>query len=134
MLLLMKTWRHGMNMTTACRCIITLSLVSVAVPAQTAASAGSPSGQALAFSAAEETKKPSTAGTADSAKMTPRRTTPSDKPREGLVTTPNRAQEVEARVRSGQMDQPIAQGEISERLNQLEAGSKSFSEDAAARQ
>jgi hypothetical protein len=31
-------------------------------------------------------------------------------------------QEVEDRVRSGQMDQPIAQGEISERLNQLEGG------------
>ena len=40
---------------------------------------------------------------------------------------PNRAQEVEERVRSGQMERPIAQGDISERLNQLESGSSSES-------
>jgi hypothetical protein len=42
----------------------------------------------------------------------------------------DRAQEVEERVRSGQMEQPIAQGEISERLNQLESGSKGLSDEA----
>jgi hypothetical protein len=42
----------------------------------------------------------------------------------------DRAREVEERVRSGQMEQPIAQGEISERLNQLESGSKGLSDEA----
>lgn len=123
-----------MNVTTACRCILTLSLVSVSVSAQAAASARlEPSGQALASNAAGETKKPSAGGTADSGKTTPRRTTPAEKTREAPVAPANRAQEVEERVRSGQMDQPIAQGEISERLNQLEAGSKSLSDDTRFR-
>lgn len=119
-----------MNRTTACRCMITLSLVSMNVPAHTAASAASsPSGQVLASSAAGEARKPSAGGPTDSGRTTPRRTAPGEKTREAPITPPNRAQEVEERVRSGQMDQPIAQGEISERLNQLEAGSKSASED-----
>jgi hypothetical protein len=41
----------------------------------------------------------------------------------------NRAQEVEERVRSGQMERPIAQGDISERLNQLESGSNRLSDE-----
>ena len=44
----------------------------------------------------------------------------------------DRAREVEERVRSGQMDQPIAQGEISERLNQLQSGVQSLSDEPAS--
>jgi hypothetical protein len=56
--------------------------------------------------------------------------TPAGKIKEAPVPT-DRAREVEERVRSGQMEQPIAQGEISERLNQLESGSNSVSDQAS---
>ena len=46
-----------------------------------------------------------------------------------MPTPPDRSQAVEERLRSGQMEKPIAQGEISERLNQLYSGSKSFTDD-----
>jgi len=41
------------------------------------------------------------------------------------------SQAVEERLRSGQMDKPIAQGEISDRLNQLYSGSNHLAGDAA---
>lgn len=117
-----------MNMTTACRYVLTLTLVSATVHTQMETS-----GQASPSSATRETRKPSPGGTAESGKTTPPRTTPNENRKQAPLTPPNRTQEIEERVRSGQMDQPIAQGEISQRLNQLEAGSKSFSDDTAAR-
>jgi hypothetical protein len=101
---------------TACECIMTLSLISISIPAQTAAAAA-----AQASTPTGEARTPATPGTADST-GTPRKAPPAGKTGEARIMPPNRAQEVENRVRSGQMDQPIAQGEISERLNQLETG------------
>jgi hypothetical protein len=46
-----------------------------------------------------------------------------------MPTPPDRSQAVEERLRSGQMDKPVAQGEISERLNQLYSGSKSLTNE-----
>ena len=112
-----------MNVTTACRCVIILSLVGISIPTPIMAIAvvGS-NDQASASSATRDIKKPGTPETANP-RGTPRGTTQAGKTREAPVK-PDRAQEVEERVRSGQMDQPIAQGEISERLNQLGSGSK----------
>ena len=121
-----------MNATTACHCIITLSLVSIGVPTPvTATAAVGSSDQASASSARPEVRKPGTPGTANP-HGTARGTTPTGKTREAPMP-PNRAQEVEERVRSGQMDQPIAQGEISERLNQLGSGSKSAFDETTTR-
>ena len=119
-----------MKTTTACQCLITLSLLSIGAPTQAATAAISGSGvQASASSGAPETRKPVSPGTA-TPKGTTRGMTPTGKIREAPVP-PDRAQEVEERVRSGQMEQPIAQGEISERLNQLESGSNSVSDQAS---
>ena len=113
-----------MHATTACQCILTLSLLTIGVPTSITATAdvGS-SEQASASSTRPEVRKPGTPGTANP-HGTARGTPPAVKTRESAMP-PNKAQEVEERVRSGQMDQPIAQGEISERLNQLGSGSRS---------
>ncbi len=119
-----------MTATTACQCIITLSLVGIGVPAEAPAAAASGSGaQASASSGTHETRKPATPGMATPNGAT-RGTTPAGKNRQAPLP-PDRAQEVEERVRSGQMDQPIAQGEISERLNQLQSGPTSPSHETA---
>ena len=119
-----------MKTTTACQCLITLSLLSIGAPTQAAAAAISGSGvQASASSGAPETRKPVSPGTA-TPKGTTRGMTPTGKIMEAPVP-PDRAQEVEERVRSGQMEQPVAQGEISERLNRLESGSNSVSDQTA---
>src|SRR5207249_11297380 len=115
-----------MNATTACQCIISLSLVTIGVPTQASAT-GASGAQASASSGTPEERKPGTPGTANP-NGTTRGTTSTGKTREAPMP-PNRAQEVEERVRSGQMEQPIAQGEISERLNQLESGSKSLPDE-----
>src|SRR5262249_53936565 len=88
--------------------------------------------QASSSSGTSEVRKPTTPGTGNP-DGTIRRTIPSGKTRRE-PTPPTRAQELEERVRSGQMEQPIAQGEISERLNQLESGSNSLSDGPASRQ
>src|SRR5262245_52999837 len=112
-------WRHVMNVTTACQCIITLSLVSLSVSTHTSAAAAPGSGtEASASTGTPEANKPATPANPNG--MT-RGTTPVGKTREAPLTPANRTREVENRVRSGQMDQPVAQGEISERLNQLES-------------
>jgi len=119
-----------MKTTMACQCLIILSLVSIGVPMQAAAAAISGSGvQPSASSTTSETRKPVPPGTA-TPKGTMRGMTPAGKIKEAPVPT-DRAREVEERVRSGQMEQPIAQGEISERLNQLESGSNSVSDQAS---
>lgn len=120
-----------MNATTACRYIITLSFVSIGVPTQTPATAASGSGaQASAPTETHEASKP-TPGTANR-DGTMRGTAPAGKTKQAPMP-PNRAQEVEERVRSGQMEQPIAQGEISKRLNQLESGASSLSDETATK-
>ena len=111
-----------MRMTTPCLCIITWILTSVPVPASSQESATLESGSATGREAKETTP----------ANAKPRRKTeampPAGKPRP-MPTPPDRSQAVEERLRSGQMEKPIAQGEISERLNQLYSGSKSFTDE-----
>ena len=109
-----------MNVRRACQCIITLSLIGIGVPTQPAAAAFGSETQPSA-SGRHEPRKPSEPATRDRAGK------PKDAP-----TPPSPAQQVEERVRSGQMEQPTAQGAISERLNQLEGGSNSLSDQTAA--
>lgn len=111
-----------MNMRRACPCIITFSLVSVAVPAMGAGASSGTDRHPSASSGSRETRTPATTD------ATNRQGTLSGAPRAGKPKEApgqaNPAQQVEERVRSGQMEQPIAQGAISDRLNQLESGSK----------
>jgi len=113
-----------MRMTTACLCIITWILVDVPVPASSQESATLESGSATGASREAKETTPANAK--------PRRKTetmpPAGKPRP-MPTPPDRSQAVEERLRSGQMEKPIAQGEISERLNQLYSGSKSVTDE-----
>jgi hypothetical protein len=113
-------WRHVMDVRRACQCIITLSLIGIGVPTQPAAATFGSETQPSA-SGKHEPRKPSAPEPANRAGK------PKDAP-----TPPSPAQQVEERVRSGQMEQPTAQGAISERLNQLESGSNSLSGQTAA--
>ena len=114
-----------MNATRACQCILTLTLVSIAVPIRAPVSAASDSGARLSTpNGSPERKKPATPAHPNGST---RETTPTGKTGQS-TNPPNRAQEVEERVRSGQMEQPIAQGEISERLNRLDSGLQSLSD------
>lgn len=113
-----------MRMTTACLCIITWILVSAPAPAS------SQEGTTLESGSAPRASRDASETTPANAK--PRRKTeampPAGKPRP-MPTPPDRSQAVEERLRSGQMEKPVAQGEISERLNQLYSGSKSFTDE-----
>lgn len=111
-----------MNVRRACHCIITVSLIGIGVPTQPAAAAFGSETQPSA-SGRHEPRKPSAPEPANR----DRAGKPKDAP-----TPPSPAQQVEERVRSGQMEQPTAQGAISERLNQLEGGSNSLSDRTAA--
>lgn len=117
-----------MNFTTACQCIVTLSLVGIAAPTQPP-SAASESNVHSVTSGSHEARNPSPPdATHRNGPMSA--APPVAKPKEAPAP-PNPAQQVEERVRSGQMEQPIAQGAISERLNQLEGGSSHSSEHTA---
>jgi hypothetical protein len=121
--------RHFMNARMLCQCILTVSLMSIGLLVQSPAIAASGSNtQARAHRDSQETRKPTTTAKPNE---TPRATTPTGRMREAPLP-PDRAQQVEERVRSGQMDQPIAQGEISERLNQLHSGLQRLSEEPAS--
>jgi hypothetical protein len=118
-----------MNRTTACQCMMTVTVLIVGVQLQ--ATAAVVSGSRVLASApgdTQEVRKPATPGTANR-DGTAAGTAPAGKMKQAPMPR-DRAREVEERVRSGQMEQPIAQGEISERLNQLESGSKGLSDEA----
>ena len=111
-----------MNATVSCRWLIALSLISIfavmaATPAPSRSAAGSgPVGSRP--SGSHETSKPAK----------PRGTNPADTVRPpdlpGRPPVPReRAQALEERLRRGQMDEPIAQGRISDRLEQFHRGS-----------
>ena len=118
-----------MDTTTARQCIITLSLISVGLPTHAQATAASVSGAAAsAPGEIHEKRKPEAPGTANR-----RGAPPAGKPRQ-IPVVPNRAHEVEERVRSGQMEPPIAQNEISEQLEQLHSGSNELPGETASGQ
>jgi hypothetical protein len=116
-----------MNGAKAYPCVIVLTLIGIA---ETMPASGSLS-IIHASHASSETRKPVTPGRA-TPDGTTRATVPAGKARAAPMP-PNQAQEVEERVRSGQMEPPIAQGDISERLNHLEGGSGTVSDETAAR-
>ena len=109
-----------MNATRAC--LFSLSLIGLVVPSQSQATAASGS-QPSAPSGTHETGKSALPETANS-NGTTRGTPPAGKRRLIPIPPPDRSQALEERLRSGQMEKPIAQGEISERLDQLSSGSK----------
>jgi hypothetical protein len=114
-----------MNAITVWPCILALSLLNIGIPTYTEAA---PSGSDSAGPTPGEThekRKPTSPRTAN-----PRLTPPSGTPRQ-VPKPPDRAQEVEERVRSGQMEPPIAQNEISEQLEQLHSGSNESRGEAA---
>jgi hypothetical protein len=116
-----------MNATMASQCIITLSLISIGLPTQAQATAASAPGSAdSAPRETHEKRRPAAPGTANL-----RGTPPAGKPMQ-VPVPPNRAQEVEERVRSGQMEPPIAQDKISEQLEQLHSGSNNLPGETAS--
>ena len=90
-----------MNVIRACQCIITLSLIGIGVTTQHAAAAFGSETQPSASGKSHEPRKPATPEPANR----DRAGKPKDAP-----TPPSPAQQVEERVRSGQMEQPTAQG------------------------
>ena len=109
-----------MNATTAFLCIMTLSLVSITSSAQAETNAASASEEGSPSSKGRE--KPAL-GKADSEVMPGG--TPSAGKSKQISALPDRSQVLEERLRSGLMEKPIAQGEVSDRLNQLYSGSNS---------
>ena len=115
-----------MKATTWCRWFVTLSLVSLsafvvsAPPAHSQSTAGSGS-VGSGPGGSQETPTP-TKPRGSKPDGTMRSMRPPDMP--GQTPVPReRTQALEERLRNGQMEQPIAQGQISDRLEQLHRGS-----------
>lgn len=119
-----------MNATTAFLCLMTLSLASLATSTQLQIGTASAADDGSAGSGSLERGKPAMPRKADP-HMTTRGTPSAGKPNQTPAPF-DRRQAVEERLRSGQMEKPIAQGEISDRLNGLYSGSKSHTRDTAA--
>jgi hypothetical protein len=111
-----------MNAITAFPCIITVILVTLTVPGQSETNTVFASDRGPAPTRGQDMEKPGTARKADPS-TTPGGTRSTGKPQH--LTAPDQSQVVEERLRSGQMEKPIAQGEVSDRLNQLYSGSNS---------
>ena len=119
-----------MNATTAFLCVMTLSLGTIASSTPLQISTASATDEGAPGSGSQERGKPAMPRKADP-DMTTRGTPSAGKPNQTPAPF-DRRQAVEERLRSGQMDKPIAQGEISDRLNGLYSGSKSNTRDTAA--
>jgi hypothetical protein len=113
-----------MNVTTQCRWFVTLSLASLSLlgvnapPSYSQSAAGSGSVESRPGGSQETPTKPKG--------FKPDSTTGSIRPPDmpGRTPVPRvRAQALEERLRNGQMEQPAAQGQISDRLEQLHRGS-----------
>jgi hypothetical protein len=119
-----------MNAITAFLCIITFSLVSMTVPGQFQITAASGSDGGSAPDRSRETGKPVTPQKADP-NRSPGTAPTAAKPNQ-MPVPPDPGQVVEERLRSGQIEKPIALGEISDRLNQLYSGSSRATGETAA--
>jgi hypothetical protein len=119
-----------MNATTAFLCSMTLSLATIATSTQLQISIASATDEGSAGSGSQERGKPAMPRKTDP-HMTTRGTPSPGKPNQTPAPF-DRRQAVEERLRSGQMDKPIAQGEISDRLNGLYSGSNGLTKDTAA--
>jgi hypothetical protein len=118
-----------MTATTAFLCRMTLSFISITTATQSRIAMASGSDEVSAPSGNQE---PGTLAM-------PRKTDPNATGRRPLAgkpkqipVAPDRTQTVEERLRSGQMEKAIAQGEISDRLNQLYSGSNRVTGETAA--
>jgi hypothetical protein len=118
-----------MNAKIAFLCLMTSSL-SITIPIPSRVTAASASDAASAPHEIQEAGKPATPRKGDP-NVTARGTPSAGKPKQ-IPGSPNPSQVVEERLRSGQMEKPIAQGEISERLNRLYSGSNSGTGETAA--
>ncbi len=127
-----------MNATMWGRCFVTLCLLSLsavvvsAPPAHSQSAAGSGSVGSRPGGNRETPAPTKPRGSKPDGAM--RSVRPPDMP--GQAPAPREpAQALEERLRNGQMEQPIVQGQISDRLEQLHRGSaESSTEDAATRQ
>lgn len=127
-----------MNTLTSCQWIITLSLVST-VPVLGADQACAQSGSSVGGGSESIGSSPgashgmSKPGT--SKNIHPDGTTRSMGPKSNQTqnqTPPERMQALENRLREGHMDQPVAQGQISDRLDQFYRDPENVSGDTAA--
>jgi hypothetical protein len=112
-----------MNATSALLCL-TVSLTTLAFQHECLAAAQSDAG-----SAPTPHQRAEKSGAA--AKTDPGGMPPAAKPKQ-FPAPRDPSQAVEERLRSGQMDKPIAQGEVSDRLNHLYSGSNHLAGDTAA--
>jgi hypothetical protein len=106
-----------------------LSLVSLTIATQSQITTASGSDGVVAPSGSEEPGKMAMPRKADPNATV--RTPSPGKPKQ-IPVAPDRTQAVEERLRSGQMEKAIAQGEISDRLDQLYGGSNSVTGETAA--
>jgi hypothetical protein len=116
-----------MKATTSCRWVITLSLISIsaAVAGSTPAhsqSAATPGSVESRPGGSHETPMPLTKPRGSHPDGTMRSLRPPDIPGQTPVPS-DRIRALEERLRSGQMERAIAQGQISDRLEQLHSGS-----------
>ena len=118
-----------MTATTAFLCRMTLGLVSITIATQSQFTTASGSDGVSAPSGSQEPGKSAMPRKADPNAMI--RTPSAGKPKQ-IPVPPDRTQTVEERLRSGQLEKPIAQGEVSERLNQLYSGSNRVPGETAA--
>lgn len=117
-----------MTATTAFLCRMTLGLVSITIATQSQFTTASGSDGVSAPSGSQEPGKSAMPRKADPNATV--RMPSAGKPKQ-IPMTPDRTQAVEERLRSGQMEKAIAQGEISDRLNQLYSGSSSVTGETA---
>jgi hypothetical protein len=108
-----------MNATSALLYIVTVAFASLPSQLELVASAQS------ASTSTEKTGKPGAPAKTDSSGLPP------GAKAKQMPAQRDPSQAVEERLRSGQMDKPIAQGEISDRLNQLYSGSNHLPGDRA---
>jgi hypothetical protein len=113
-----------MNVATWCRLFVLLSLVTlpdfVAIPSLVYSQSGGGSGSGGSSPGGSQAGPTKPRGSKTSPSMSNMQ--PSDTPKQAEGPRAP-AQMLEERLRSGQMDQPIAQDQISNRLEQLHGGS-----------
>ena len=121
-----------MNVTTSCSCVVILSLVTIlssvmgTTPAYSQSAVVSGSVKSHPGENQETVTPAKPRGSVGDGSVRGRR--PSDIPDQ--TPAPNvRARALEERLRRGQMDRPIAQGEVSDRLEQLHSGAGASTTD-----
>lgn len=121
--LCLKIWRHPMNVTIWTRLFLTLILMT---PAPFITSPPSAHAQSSPGSGPDGPPAANSRGIAKPKKSRADVSTPNLQPSDipGQTGAPRqRTQALEERLRNGRMEQPVAQGQISDRLERLHEGS-----------